>query len=112
MKNPTYQRAHNGIHVLVPIIAKFIRGCLHKTLTKVVNMSEVVATRIPKELKKQMEAQPDVNWSEIIREAIIKKLSDEQLRKAKATEDRLRLKTTGTSHIVLAQVIREERDSR
>jgi len=79
---------------------------------KVVNMSEVVATRIPRELKKQMEAHPDVNWSEIIREAIVEKLREEQLRKTKAVEDKLRSKTIGTSHIVLARVIREERDSR
>jgi len=81
-------------------------------LTKMVNMSEVVATRIPKELKKQMEAYPDVNWSETIREAIVEKLRQEQLKKAEAVEDRLRSKTIGTSQTVLAKVIREERDSR
>ena len=75
-------------------------------------MSEVVATRIPKELKRQMEAHPDVDWSETIRAAIIERLREEQLRKAKETEDRLREKTKGTSHIVLARVIREERDTR
>lgn len=75
-------------------------------------MSEVVATRIPKDLKKQMETYHDVNWSEIIRDAIIERLRMEQLKKAEEIEDRLREKTKGTNHIVLARVIREERDSR
>ena len=75
-------------------------------------MSAVVATRVPKELKKQMETHPDVDWSETIRDAIIEKLKEEQLKKARNIEDRLREKTKGTQHIVLARVIREERDSR
>lgn len=81
-------------------------------LTVIVNMSVVVATRIPKELKKQMEAHPEVDWSKTIRDAIGNRLREEELKKARAIEDRLREKTRGTSHTIVARVVREERDSR
>jgi len=75
-------------------------------------MSAVVATRIPKELRKQMEDHPEVDWSETVRAAIIAKLKEERLKKARGVEDRLREKTKGTQSIILARVIRAERDSR
>lgn len=74
-------------------------------------MSDVVATRVPKDVKEQMETLVDVNWSEVIREAILRRIREEQLKRAREIEDKIRSRTAGTSHIVLARGIREERNA-
>lgn len=74
-------------------------------------VSEVVGVRVPREVKVQMDAFSDVNWPEVIREAILRKVKEERRRRAREVEDNIRSRTAGTSHIVLSKIIREERDA-
>jgi len=52
-------------------------------------MSEIISVRIPKELRKKMKKFSYVNWSEIVREAIKRrvKIEEKRQRKIEATRD-------------------------
>ena len=42
-------------------------------------MSAVISVRIPKELKESMKNFPYINWSEVVREAIEKRIREEKI---------------------------------
>ncbi len=42
---------------------------------------EVISAKVDKRTKNRMKRFPDINWSEVIREAIIRKLREEELRR-------------------------------
>jgi predicted transcriptional regulator len=68
-----------------------------------------VTVAVPDELKKRMEHVPDVNWSEVARQAFEETIRRKQMREAAESTDRLResSKTTGWSG---AAEIRKWRD--
>ena len=70
-----------------------------------------VTVAVPEELKKKMEHVPDVNWSEVARQAFEDTIRRKQMREASEAIDRLResSKTPGWSG---AREIRKWRDSR
>ena len=53
-----------------------------------------ISVRIPKEMKEEMRKLKNVNWSEVIRQAIIEELRRERIRKASQTIDDLRAKSS------------------
>lgn len=59
-------------------------------------MSELYTVRIPKEIRAKMRKYSHVNWSEVIRRAIIQKIEEEErkedIRKAIQIMDSIRLK--------------------
>ena len=64
---------------------------------------------VPEELKKKMKHVPDVNWSEVARQAFEETIRRKQMREASESIDRLRdsSKTTGWNGV---QEIRKWRD--
>lgn len=73
-------------------------------------MSEIIAVRISKETKKIMGQIKHVDWPEVIRKAIEKKIREEKRRKARLIEDNLRKSSSGTKHISLSKIVIEERE--
>lgn len=55
----------------------------------------MISVRVEEELKRKMKALPSVNWSEYIREAVERRIREEEMRKACETMDRLAEKTSG-----------------
>ena len=55
----------------------------------------MMAVRVDEELKEHMRRHPQVNWSEIAREAIEKKVRELEMREAAAAMDELTEKTSG-----------------
>ena len=55
----------------------------------------VVSLRVDDEIKKKMQELPHINWSDYIRQAIMSKIREEEMRKACETMDRLAEKTSG-----------------
>lgn len=55
----------------------------------------MISVRVEEELKRKMKALPSVNWSEYIREAVERRIMEEEMRKACETMDRLAEKTSG-----------------
>ena len=74
------------------------------------NMSDIVAVRISKETKKIMGQIKHVDWPEVIRKAIEKKIRDERRRRARLIEDNLRKSSSGTKRISLSEIVIQERD--
>ncbi len=70
-----------------------------------------VTVSVPENLKKKMEHVPDVNWSEVARQAFEETIRQKQMREAAGAMDRLRetAKVPGWSG---AQEIRKWRDNR
>ena len=70
-----------------------------------------ITVAVPEELKKKMEHVPDVNWSEVARQAFEETIRRKQMREASESTDKLResSKTPGWSG---AAEIRKWRDSR
>ena len=68
-----------------------------------------VTVAVPEELKKKMKHVPDVNWSEVARQAFEETIRRKQMREASESIDRLRdsSKTTGWNGV---QEIRKWRD--
>lgn len=54
-----------------------------------------MAVRIDEELKEHMRRHPHVNWSEIVREAIEKKVRELEMKEAAKAMDELADKTSG-----------------
>jgi len=59
-------------------------------------MMFMLAVRVDEELKVRMRKHPHVNWSEIVRETIEKRVREEEMKEAAKTMDELAEKTTGT----------------
>jgi len=56
----------------------------------------MMAVRVDEELKEQMRRHPHVNWSEIARDAIEKKVRELEMKEAARAMDELAEKTSGT----------------
>jgi len=74
------------------------------------NMSEVISTRIPKELKEEMK-RVNVNWEDFLRRAIEEKLKEEKRKMAVKMMDESRKKTEGIKFDSV-EVIRGLREKR
>ena len=70
-----------------------------------------VTVAVPEELKKKMEHVPDVNWSEVARQAFEETIRRKQMREAAESTDRLR-ESSKTPAWSGAREIRKWRDSR
>ncbi|MCD6095957.1 MAG: VapB-type antitoxin [Thermoprotei archaeon] len=82
-------------------------------------MSDIISVRVPKELREKMKKFSYINWSEVIREAIKKRIEIEEKkqRKMKAAEDmdRIRnkiLRLYGITDYDSSEVIRYWRELR
>jgi len=69
-----------------------------------------ISIRIDEELKERMKEFKDVNWSQYLREAIIERIREEEMRKACNIMDEIALKTSGKWSGT--EEIRRWRDSR
>ena len=74
------------------------------------NMSEVISTRIPKELKEEMK-RVNVNWEDFLRRAIEEKVKEEKRKMAVKMMDESRKKTEGIKFDSV-EVIRGLREKR
>jgi len=73
-------------------------------------MSEVISTRIPKELKEEMK-RVNVNWEDFVRRAIEEKVKEEKRKMAVKMMDESRKKTEGIEFNSV-EVIRGLREKR
>jgi len=69
-----------------------------------------ITLRVPEELKKEMEKLKHINWSEVMRKAIIEEIRRGKMRKASKTIEELRAKSRIKWDSVA--VIREWRERR
>lgn len=69
----------------------------------------VITVKVPVELRKKMR-EVDVNWSEYIRGAILKKIEEQRLRAASAKLDEVRTRAKPVSTDELVSWIREGRE--
>ena len=76
----------------------------------ITNMSEVISTRIPKELKEEMK-RVNVNWEDFVRRAIEEKVKEEKRKMAVKMMDESRKKTEGIKFDSV-EVIRGLREKR
>ena len=82
--------------------------------------NEIISLRINKELKERMRRQDEVNWSSIIRKAIIKRLEEreednfdtEKARKASAEMNKIRKSGIFNKGKTGTEIIREWRNKR
>jgi hypothetical protein len=74
-------------------------------------MSEIIAVRVSKETRKIMRQIENVDWPELIRKAIDKKIREEKRRKSRHIADDLRKSTAGTKHISLSKIVIQEREA-
>jgi len=83
-------------------------------------MVEVVSAKIDDETRRRMKRLQEVNWSEVMREAIIKKVEEEERRQALVDRERLRraaaetdsLRTPATPGWDSTEEIRKWREAR
>ena len=82
-------------------------------------VAEIFAVRVPKEVREKMRRFREVNWSEVVREAILSKLREleelERMRRAAEAMDRIReemLRSYGPSDYDSADEIRRWRERR
>ena len=73
-------------------------------------MSDIVAVRVSKGTKKIMDEIKHVDWPEVIRKAIEKRIREEKRRKARLIEDNLRKTSSGTKRINLSEIVIQERE--
>ena len=73
-------------------------------------LSVKFTVRIPRELKKRMDMFSYVNWSEVVREAIERRVREEEVKWALKTMEEISRKAKAEKP--LAEVIREFRDRR
>ena len=73
-------------------------------------VSTKITVRIPLELKRRMEKYPDVNWSEVVRRAIVEKLREVEVKRALMIMNEIASKARPGRP--LAEVIRRFRDER
>lgn len=74
------------------------------------NMSDIIAVRVPKGTKKIMNQIKHIDWPDVIRKAIEKKIREERRRKARLIEDNLRKSSSGTKRISLSEIVIQERE--
>ena len=55
----------------------------------------VVSVRVDEEVKRKMRELPHVNWSDIVRQSIVSKIREEEMKRACVTMDELAEKTSG-----------------
>jgi len=70
--------------------------------------TSVITVKVSRELKERMR-EVNVNWSEYIRSTIVKKIEEEELRKASAKLDEIRAKAKPVPTSELVSWIREDR---
>ena len=82
-------------------------------------MGEFFSVRIPRDLREKMRRYKHINWSEVVRRAILEKIAEEERRdkrlKAAEVMDKIRediLKTYGPTDYDSSEVIRYWRDTR
>ena len=68
----------------------------------------VITVKVPRELKERMRAL-DVNWSEYIRAAIVRRIEEEGMRRASARLDEIRARARPVPTEELVRWIREDR---
>jgi len=92
---PHRKKAENFICIFIDVYTK---------------MSSKIVVRISEELKQEMKKLKDVNWSEVVREAIRKKINEERCKLSVDIMDRLskKIRLEKPSE----QIIREMRDER
>ncbi|MCS7364157.1 MAG: ribbon-helix-helix domain-containing protein [archaeon GB-1867-035] len=73
-------------------------------------MSAVISVRIPKELKESMKNFPYINWSEVVREAIEKRIREEKIKWALKVMNEISLKAKPKE--ASEEIIRRFRDER
>ena len=74
------------------------------------NMNDIVAVRVSKETKKIMNQIKHVDWPEVVRKAIEKRIREEKRKTARSIEDNLRKSSLGTKHINLSKIVIQERE--
>ncbi len=74
------------------------------------NMSDIVAVRVSKETKKMMNKIKEIDWPEVIRKAVEKKIRQEKRRRARSIEDDLRKSSSGKGHISISKIVINERE--
>jgi hypothetical protein len=74
------------------------------------NMSDIIAVRVSKKTKEIMNQIKHVDWPEVIRKAVEKKIREEKRKKARSIEDNLRKSSSGTKHISLSKIVIKERE--
>jgi hypothetical protein len=52
-------------------------------------MVEVVSAKVDDETRRRMRRLPDINWSEVIRQAILNKIEEEEARRSLVDRERL-----------------------
>ena len=52
-------------------------------------MVEVVSAKVDEETRRRMKRLQDVNWSEVMREAIVKKIEEEEVRQVEVDRERV-----------------------
>ena len=55
----------------------------------------VVSVRVDEEVKRKMRELPHINWSDIVRQSIVSKIREEEMKRACVTMDELAEKTSG-----------------
>jgi len=70
----------------------------------------VITLRIPEELKQEMKKRSDVNWSEVVREAIRKKIEIEERLEASRKIDEIKHRIKPVERGQLVKWLREDRE--
>ncbi len=73
------------------------------------NMSDIVAVRVSKETKKMMNKIKEIDWPEVIRKAVEKKIREEKRRRARSIEDNLR-SSSGKRRVSISRIVIKERE--
>ncbi len=74
-----------------------------------------ISVRIDNDLKKKMESYKHINWSEMIRQSIVKAIQNEQdINRAKAVllNEKVRKKSSNTKNSDSTKIIRQFREQR
>lgn len=70
----------------------------------------VITLRIPSELKTKMKRRSDINWSEVIREAIIKRIEMEERSEAIRKIDEIRQRVKPVKRGEIDKWLKEDRE--
>ncbi len=73
-------------------------------------MNSVISIRIPRKLKESMKNFPHINWSEVVREAIEKRIREEKIKWALKIMDEISIKAKPAE--TSEKIIRRFRDER
>lgn len=69
----------------------------------------VITLRIPNELREKIKKRPNINWSEVVREAIVKKIEVEERLEAVKRIDEARQRVKPVEKGQLDEWVREDR---